>query len=230
MVSLAGCGEDPTLKVLEEPAGENCPTGGFRIETDDGVFYSCREQAVTEEVAMDAEGNPCFGDALRVTVTLDDGTTRDAYVCQPIVTDPLALDLFLAMPPVLAAQQAIECFCALDPEVQTECEAQIEIVDAIIGVSSKCTPEVLTVIGPFPEADRPVIECMVDVIHEVTACYDAIDVSECSPEAEAAVVACEEMTGDIGECGTPSEALTTWMQHGQAIGEFLGCPIITGGL
>ena len=230
MVSLAGCGEDPTLNVLEEPAGENCPTGGFRIETDDAVFYSCSGQAMTEEVATGAEGNPCFGDALRVTVTLDDGTTRDAYVCQPIDSDPVASGLLLAMPTLSTAQLPLQCACSSDPDAQAECEGYAQLTDAVLRLTSNCIPEVLTVVGPLPEADRPLAECVLDLLDEAVACYAAIDVSECSPEAEAAAEACEAITSNAGECGVPSEALMMWMQRGQTIGQFLGCPLISSGI
>ena len=33
-------------------------------------------------------------------------------------------------------------------------------------------------IGTLPEADRPTVECVLDVVEEVTACHGAIDVRQ----------------------------------------------------
>jgi hypothetical protein len=230
IASLAGCGDDePTLKVTEEPAGENCPTGGFRVETDDQVFYSCDERAATEEVAAGAEGNPCFGDALRVTVTLEDGTTRDAYVCQPLVTDPASANVLLSQLKIAATTQRIECLCTDDPDEQASCEAQLELVDPLLRLASGCVGEVVAVVGPLPEGDRQAVECVLEHFDEAVACYDAIDGDECSPEVEAAREACDEMAEDApATCGTPSPAFMQWAQSAQSVGQFLGCPFLGG--
>lgn len=224
-VSLTGCGDDPTFEVREEPAGANCPSGGFRIEADGEVFYSCAGQATTEEVAADVEGNPCLAPALRVTVPVSDGTTQVGYVCRTIALDPAIETVLLADLELALAESDVVCVCEEDPQDRASCEAQFSLVETMHRASTLCLGRVASAVGELPAAARPAVQCLADAIDVVNTCYAGIDADECSVEVRDAADACDAMADTLEECEDTSGELQLWVRSVEQLGEFLGCPI-----
>lgn len=221
-LAIGGCDDGPSLNVVPEPAGANCPTGGFRVEADGEVFYSCNGQATTETVAAGAEGNPCFGDALRVTVPLEDGTTRYAYVCQTLPTDPTLVAVLTGYLEQSLAGQGLDCLCEVDPEAKAACESTLALSATILPPVEACIGQAVAAAGPFPEGDRAAVECLVAAQQAVITCYDAIPQSECTMDLAMATDACDDL-GDTSACAVPSDATMEWGQRVTAFAGFLGC-------
>ena len=225
-VSFAGCSEGSSLTVTAEPAGENCPEGGFRIEADGEVFYSCdeRREVNTVEVAAGADGNPCIGAALLVSVTLDDGTVRDAYACQPVEVDATSAAFLTGAIDMLIANATLQCACT-PPEEQAGCASQTQLFEGVRAHVSRCVVDVLSIAGPAPEADRAVIECGLAQLDALKACYAEPDTLECSTESEEALDQCVAAATEGPGCGEPTDALGEWASSISSIGEFLSCPV-----
>lgn len=227
MAAMAGCDDGPSFNVTAEPAGANCPTGGYRIEADGQTFYSCNGQAATEEIAEGAEGNPCFGPALRVSFPTAEGT-RYAYVCQPIEVDPASEGVLIGMFRAQLEYFGIMCDCTMDPDAQAACQQQLNLYEAVVHVTENCLPEVLAVTGPIPESERAAVECVVAAYDAFAECMAGIDAAECSMETEAEIDACEEIIAESETCPEPTEALDEWRSTVEGVSEFLGCEFIGG--
>ncbi len=221
-LAIGGCDDGPSLNVVPEPAGANCPTGGFRVEADGEVFYSCNGQATTETVVAGAEGNPCFGDALRVTIPLEDGTTRYGYVCEAAPADPVLTGALTVQLETMVAQTRVECLCTTDPEDLADCENELALYETVLPPLEVCLGQAVAAAGAFPEADRPALTCLVNAYGMVNTCLDAIPASECSMDVAMAVDACEAM-GDTSACAVPSTSAMDWFERVQAFASFLRC-------
>lgn len=222
MLAVAGCDSGPSLDVKEEPAGANCPTGGFRIEADGEVFYSCSGQATTESVAAGAAGNPCFGDALRVTIPLEDGTTRHAYVCQSVPPDPIVASYFTQPFESMISGRRVECRCTVDPTDQGNCEAEVALFESLVPVLTACVGESLAAAGPIPEADRSGLECRVNAGKARNDCFDAIPASACTTDLAMAEQACEDL-GRTDACAEPSAAFNAWYDRMDLLFQLFDC-------
>jgi hypothetical protein len=224
------CDRGPAMTATEEPPGDNCPTGGFRLEADGEVFYSCAEseEVSTEEVAAGTLGNPCVGDALLVTVPLTDGTTRDAYVCQPLVVDEASLAVLTLSVEPIRARLGVQCACLPEGD-QAGCEASVRLLEAVTALIDRCAAEVISIVGPLPEIARPVVECLIDQADQATACFEAVGALACSAEIDAELQACVDAY-DMANCPAPPPEMNEWTQQLGQVGNLVGCPIVLGAI
>lgn len=222
VMSVAGCDSGPTLDVTAEPAGANCPAGGLRIEADGEVFYSCNGHATTESVAAGAPGNPCVGDALRVTIPLEDGTTRHAYVCESVPQDPVVTGYFTQSFESMISARRVQCTCTVDPQDQANCQAEVQVFESLVPVLTACVGESIAAAGPFPTADRPALECFVNAAAARNECLDAIPASACTMDLAMAEQACE-LLGSTTACAAPSADFDAWNDRVDLLLQLFDC-------
>lgn len=226
------------MDVTEEPPGENCASGGVRLEVDGEVFYACDEdQTTTERVAFGDEGNPCFGPALRVTTQVPNGEPAVVYVCEQVTPDPdsLVVNAVVAQLRVSSFPHAVECSCNDTPSSRDSCLLNDSFIEDVMPTIASCVAnaEAITPL-PRPEANTPVLECIVTRAAARTACFDAIPGNECTVDTETAITACDEDEDlDINACfglvTDPDDiaANAAWNQALQGVVRLLRCPVLS---
>lgn len=236
--ALCACGGGTKVDVTDEPPGENCASGGVRLEIEGEVFYACDEdQTTTERVAFGEEGNPCFGPALRVTTQVPGAEPVVVYVCEQVTPDPdsVVVRASLAQFSVSAIPHEVECGCEEDPEDRDSCLTNYEFFQSLTPTLASClaNAEALTPVER-PAANTPVFECIVERAGARTACLDAIPGGECTVDTQAAIDACEDDTDtDIDACFdllTDEEDLArhaAWIQAFTGVVRLLRCPVFS---
>lgn len=239
LFALTACGGGSKVKVSDEPPGENCPSGGVRLEASGEVFYACdADQTTTERVAFGEPGNPCFGPALRVTTQVPGAEPAVVYVCEQVTPDPdsVIVRASIAQLGSNLIPHEVQCSCEETPESRASCLTNYEFFADVAPVIASCiaNAEALTPV-PRPAVSTPAYECIVTRAAALTACLDAIPGSECTAGTETAITACEDAPeNDVNGCfdlltGTPAELeqQEAWQEAFTGVIRLLRCPLVS---
>lgn len=230
----AGCDGGSSIDIMEEPPGDNCATGGFRIETDGQVFYSCDEAVTVEDVAAGEDGNTCVGDAVRVTFPSESGAARVVYVCQTLgEADPEDVAALTAPVNLILARNQVECACTLSEQAEASCEQSEALYGPLSRVQNSCIHDVLALAGPSPVSFDESVGCQLAAQQEVIACIDLIEIpAACNEEIRGQLIGDYEMCQiSLGNptCEEADVDVQQWQVRVGMFASLLDCPLLAAG-
>lgn len=205
---LAACSDDGSpaaghaARIELEPPGENCLEGGLRVTVGEEVRYACDGDPSELEIVRlpeGAEGNPCPGVALAVTLRGHEPSLT--HVCEPL---PIPAFERFASEATLRARGYWEdtCGCVMDADERNECEAAGATALRLMRYTTYCMREVFEVLGPTPEGSNvfeDFLHCARERFEMQSACYaESSNVRTCDGTPEAtALIDCLEEAEDI---------------------------------
>lgn len=210
--ALSACG-DKGDKVSLEPiaAGEECATGGTAVVVNGERLVACNDvpnPITIEAVVAGADGNPCVGNATKITYAQAEGEPVVSWSCNTLANEQYspfaaaALESFTARMKLQAMTNHYDATCwALEAEVEPPALDFDRLLGTTVATINACAGDAMNLFDGFSEETTARLRCDSYDIRNYASCFEQAYRS--ASESEEGVCGDSAVDEAIDECMIP---------------------------